>query len=278
MKKAFLLIALFFVAILLSGCIEQLPAPIKQVVLDSQKQLTDTNLSDIFQIVEKNNLTDNETETKEIVLNPEWECDFNIQPTDNEFFLRLRHQVNLACEKAILIQEELGFPLKSVYSINFENDSGFSALYNDKGEIIFTYQGISAPGLQYTIIHEMTHSALEDIPLPKWFAEGLSERMADIAFNRDTTLVRDVNGIENLDPFYVDNIIENNINYRYANYLVKNFVEKYGQDTLKEVLKTVYEQQIYGNAESRNESLVAAVRKVTGDDSITLEDLVYPSE
>ncbi len=209
-------------------------------------------------------------------LNENWECLFVFDPEDEELFEKLEYKVDLACEKAIIIQESLGFPLKPHYTISFESDPRFIAWYSGNGNMTFTRQGIAAPGLQYTIVHEMVHSALEEVPLPIWFEEGLAEHMSDVAFNRDTSLVRDVEGIENLEPFFVDDVIENNINYRYVNFVVKNFVETYGQDALKESLGLMYQAQERGSVLMKNRVLIESMQKATGDKSLTLERLVYP--
>ena len=272
MKNKVIFIGLLVLAIALSGCTQ--PSN-----LQGQFSLNPTGEAQA-EPAPSNSIPDY-TEPKIVVkepdLNANWGCVFVVAPEDQEFFSRLEYKVDLACEKAILIQEKLGVPLKPYYPVSFEDDVRFAALYAGDGQLVFTYQGISSPGLQYTIIHEMTHSALEDMPLPIWFEEGLAERMPDIAFNRDTTLVRDVEGIETLDPFFVENILENNINYRYVNYVAKKFTDKYGETALKETLQIMKEKDFSWNIKEQNKDLIEAMREATGDNSITLEEIVYPN-
>jgi hypothetical protein len=61
------------------------------------------------------------------------------------------------------------------------------------------------------------------------------------------------------------------MNYRYANYVIKNFIEKYGVESLKKTLSLMKGKL------GTNQELTAAIRAATGDDSIQLSEIVYPT-
>ncbi|MFH1240419.1 MAG: hypothetical protein V1672_04330 [Candidatus Diapherotrites archaeon] len=213
-------------------------------------------------------------------IDPNWKCNFIMDsedPTDIWRYSKLDTDISIACGKAILIQETVNQPLRPVYNISFNYSDTFSAQYAGNGEIIISHLGTAQSAFKDVLIHELTHSALDEIPLPVWFEEGIAERMVDLVNEQDTSLWRVyIKDIETLDPFDTGDGVDNSINYRYANYTVKKFVEKYGYDALRETIQFVKDEQEWGNINKRNQVLVNAAIDATGDSSITLDKLAYP--
>jgi len=223
----------------------------------------------------------------EIKINDDWNCVFDVRSEDKELFEKLSYRIDLACERASFIQKYVGFPLRDVYRISFVQDPKFAAYYSGSGNIVISKNSLIAAnnsGLQNTLVHEFTHSSLEFVVLPVWFEEGLAERVQYLSRGKEPFFGKKMTvRIENLYPFDTNDISQNSIIYDYANYVVREFTNKYGEDALRETLRLMYYKTrkndvLFSHSlEKKNIALIEAMVEVTGDDTITLQSIVYPN-
>ncbi len=154
----------------------------------------------------------------------------------------------------------------------------FAAAYFGNGTLILNELYPSPEALALTLAHEITHSATESLNLPPWLNEGiasyLSQRYLHISYLQG--------------GYYFDGILEWSPNfnskteeivrfYTQTAYAVRKFTEKYGDDSLKNLLieldgKISRDDDI----NTKNQKVLETIQKITNNNTITLKDIVNP--
>ncbi|MBU0662338.1 hypothetical protein KJ891_02655, partial [Candidatus Micrarchaeota archaeon] len=206
-----------------------------------------------------------------------WQCVFVIAPEDIEQFERtdLENRLKSACDKGDFIQDALGRKLKDEYAISFCQSPSEGKYYLGGNKVCFTPLSLGAAQIQRRFATVLSFSALDGVSLPAWFEVGVAERVSDLAFDTDTTRMESYAEGEWTDMrerFGTKFDTQNYANARYVNYVVKQFVDKYGMDALRKTLSILDKKGGTGTAQQMDEALLDAMRQATGDSSITLED------
>ena len=175
--------------------------------------------------------------------------------------------------------------LYDYYSINlieFDNFTFISAQYVGNGNIEINNHFRHAKNLDLYLAHEVAHSATETLNLPIWLDEGIAQyssyRYFGTHFKLDNVLIYE--DILHWDPSYsISEYGDDNRAYAYASYVVKKFVDKYGDTKLRELIialdgKINFEDSI----DVKNQKILEVIQKVTNNPALTIEEIIYPKD
>ena len=173
---------------------------------------------------------------------------------------------------------ELAEFLYNEYKVDVEESDEwqFTAWYAGDGQIYINqkFQDASGLNLQRYLAHEIAHSAAESLYLPTWFDEGIARYSERKFLGTDATLYnRWFDGFEAWDPnnaTYANNIK----GYDHAAYVVKTFIETYGVEAFKALLIELDGVIGYSDdTDAKNQKVLSAIRTVTGNSTLSLEDV-----
>lgn len=127
--------------------------------------------------------------------------------------------------------------------------------------------------LSPTIMHEITHSLMEEAHFPNWINEGLAEYYADKALDIFHPKTKYAEGLEKWTFGSGEPNVSNSF-YESAHTTVQNFAEKYGEDTLRELTHHFIDHPFVftidvTKIQYNTETILAKMRSLTGDENIT---------
>ncbi len=155
----------------------------------------------------------------------------------------------------------------------------FSAWYYGGGNIIINNKFKRAKNLDIYIAHEIAHSSTENLNLPTWLDEGIAQYSGYRFFGTQTKLTRFwFQGIEKWNP-NTASVGENIKGYTHSGYIIRYFVEEYGDNFISDLLKELYGKINYeDDIDTKNQKVLSAFRKVTNNENLSLDDILrkYP--
>lgn len=167
--------------------------------------------------------------------------------------------------------------LYNEYSVDLEKseDWQFSAWYSGEGKVILNDQFKNAKNLDLYLAHEIAHSSTENINLPTWLNEGIAGYASYRFFGTQFKLNRLwLDNLENWDP-NSGSVGDNIRGYTHSGFVIRYYTEKYGDDFIRNLLKEVYGKISYSDTtEVKNQKVLSAFKKVTGNESLTMEDIL----
>ncbi|MBT3298244.1 hypothetical protein HN385_04920 [archaeon] len=153
------------------------------------------------------------------------------------------------------------------------------ALYLGDGNIVINKKYWTLKDLDEAIAHEMTHSAIEGLWLPLWLEEGIADyhafKYVDKIENIRTTSISDIELWDEYSDDYGTTIKQ----YIQARYIVRKLVENYDDDIIYNlIIELDGEIDYYDSIEIKNEKVLDAIKKITNDENITLDEIVNPQD
>jgi len=169
--------------------------------------------------------------------------------------------------------------LYNEYKVDIEKEEWqTAALYTGNGIIILNDQFKSAKNLDLYLAHEIAHSSTESLNIPAWFSEGIAEYSGYRFYGTQYKLNPFwFDTFASWDPSY-DTYAINIKGYAHAGFVVRHMIETYGVDSFKKILINLDGKIGYSdNTDTKNQKIVEAVREVTGNQTITLMDIINPT-
>ena len=154
-----------------------------------------------------------------------------------------------------------------------------AALYVGNARIEVNKKFAEAKNLDFYLAHEIAHSSTETLFLPDWLNEGIAQYSAYRYFGTLGKLnSRYWEGLLKWDP-HTASIGDNIKGYYHSGYVLKMFVKNYGDETFKSLLFELDGKMKAGDSiDIKNIEILNAVRKVTGNQTIELIDIVKPAK
>lgn len=158
------------------------------------------------------------------------------------------------------------YKVELVDSDNIENP----AWYYGGGVIIINKRFRNAKIFDIYFAHEIAHSAAEDLNLPIWLDEGIAQYSAYRFFGTQGKLKR--SWYKNIETNWDGSLQA----YAYAGNIVMNFIETYGEDKFKEFLIDINGKiDLDDPIEVKNKKVLESLRKVTGNENLTLQEILF---
>jgi len=155
--------------------------------------------------------------------------------------------------------------------------SNFAAFYVGNGNIEINKKFKEAKNLDLYLAHEIAHSSTEGLNLPDWLSEGIAEYSAYRYYGTQFKLKRlKHEDILHWNPSGSQTDIGDNIRgYSHSAYIVRKFVDTYGDEALKELIiglnnKIYYEDTI----DIKNKKILEVMQEITGNTNLTLEEVI----
>ena len=152
----------------------------------------------------------------------------------------------------------------------------FVAWYVGNGKIIINKRFKRGQNFDMYLAHEIAHSAAEALSLPSWLDEGIAQYAAYRFFNVQFKLKWYwFEGVEKWEPSTAS--ISNNIKgYQHTGYIIRDFVESYGDDFIRDLLKELDGKINYGDdIDKKNQKVFDAIRKIVKNESLSVEEIIH---
>ncbi len=159
--------------------------------------------------------------------------------------------------------------------------TNFAAQYAGNGNIEINKHFKVAKNLDLYLAHEIAHSATETLNLPDWLSEGIADYSAYRYFGTQYKLGNMKHkDILHWSPSYSQSDIGDNIRgYAHSAYIVRKFVDKYGDDKLRELIIALDGKLNFGDSiDVKNQKILEVIQKLTNNSTISMEDIMYPTD
>lgn len=200
--------------------------------------------------------------------NPKKVCSFFYPETQETEFGPFKQDLEKRCNDFNAIEEITGLPLEEKYFLFAAYYTGSDGNYLGSRTILI--DGIGRKSFSETLLHELAHSSTRNAALPAWFEEGLSYYVASKILGNRIEYRRQVDEIENWSPSAPQSAIDRGLSYEYAQWLVKKFIEKNGNEKFRVLMHS-----LENGKDKSNAAFLKKIRETT-DPSATLESITHP--
>lgn len=231
--------------------------------------------SDDFNILNKNDFPLNKHPAFTVAVTEEpvmKTCVFSYAANDHTYVSNYFATFKHVCLFLDELETETGIPVHPNYALVWNSQ------FNTAGEYLgsdIIYLSQENPfKLSPTIMHELTHSLMQDARFPNWINEGLAEYYADQSLDIFHPKTGYAEGVEDWSFGPIDsNLNVSSEYYESAHTIVQNFGEVYGEDTLRELTHYFIDHPLIRSHEiesiqENTEIVLAKMRDLTGDENI----------
>jgi hypothetical protein len=162
------------------------------------------------------------------------------------------------------------------------NETFVTAWYAGNAKILINKKYQAPKNFDLYLAHEIAHSSVETLNIPDWLNEGIATYSAYRFFDTQSKLTPswrdDYYSFEYWSPLNATYGV-NILGYNHAGYVVKAFIDKYGEGTFKNLLLELDGKiQYYDDIDTKNQKVLDAIRNVTNNQSITLNEIIRPEK